>query len=136
MTTAVTKTQALKRKDTQSAPSLEPPTKKTKRVCLDDVTTKFTIQELSVMKHDDIVARVIALQEHISTLTGSIEKKVKMSAQELDSKVEVVRKMMIIGLRSQMKALAPLSSDLADTCAVERISETRSSKINLFRSGP
>ena len=88
------------------------------------------------MEHDDIVTHVIALQEHISTLIGSTQKDVGMSAVEPDSKGGVVRKTMIAGLNCQMKVLLCLSTDFADTCAVERISETRYSKINLLRSGP
>jgi hypothetical protein len=70
--TATTKAAAKKAplKRTQSKLSFDPPAQNSKRVCLGDITAKFTAQELQDAEKEDIIAHVIALQEHISKVSS------------------------------------------------------------------
>jgi hypothetical protein len=105
-TKAAPKKAPLKR--TQSLLSFDPPAPKSKKVCLGDVTAKFTAQDLEAANKEDIVAHVIALQDHISTLTSkssAVKQVGEMTAKELNAKVEVVRRMLRAGLASQMKVI-------------------------------
>jgi hypothetical protein len=98
-----------KRKSITKQPSLsfdEPPSKKAKRDALGDVTAKYTTQELQSFDKADIVAHVLALQDHVTKLSQSnpTEKKVDtLTPAQIDSKVDVSRRMLIGGLKSQMK---------------------------------
>jgi hypothetical protein len=101
-------------KRTQSTLSFDPPASKSKRVCLGDVTARFTAQELEAEEKEDIVAHVIALQEHLSTLTSKsspVKEVEEMTPEQLKAKVEVVRRMLRAGLASQMK-VSPHHLDL------------------------
>jgi hypothetical protein len=102
-TKAAPKKAPLKR--TQSLLSFDAPASKSKRVCLGDVTARFTAQELEAAEKEDIVAHVIALQEHLSTLTSksSVKEVEEMTPEQLKAKVEVVSRMLRAGLASQMK---------------------------------
>ena len=99
---------ATKRKSITTDPSsfFEPFAKKAKRDALGDVTAKYTSQELDSFEKGDLVTHVLALQDYVTKLsdTQSAEKSHDaLSPEQIDEKVDVTRRMLIAGLKAQMK---------------------------------
>lgn len=86
--------------------SSAPQPKKAKRDVLGDVTAKFTSQDLESFEKDDIVAHVLALQKHITELSESQsppKQPMSPTPEQIKTKVELSRSLMISGFKSQMK---------------------------------
>jgi hypothetical protein len=95
--------------ETQSPPQ--------KRARLEDVAVTMTKQDLDSLDHEALVARVLALQEHVASLNKSTNlapvfapSPPKMTPEQLASKVDTARHMMIDGLKNQMKVCHPVAS--------------------------
>jgi hypothetical protein len=83
-----------------------------KRSRLGDVTQTFSSIELLTAEKKDLIAHILVLQKHVAKLKETVKSDPKttqipssspLTADQLDEKVKLTRKMMISGLKSQMK---------------------------------
>ena len=85
----------------------EPDQYVSKRVRVGDVTAKLTAAEIQAADKSALTAHILALQDHIAS-TMNTGMPTAMSQDQLDSKVQTARNMMIAGLKSQMKVRSHL----------------------------
>jgi len=83
---------AAKRK---ASDALEQSTSPAKRTKFGDVTARLTAEEINGANKEDLVAHVLALQDHIASLGNC--KPAEMTSEELEAKVKTARDLMIAG---------------------------------------